>query len=173
IYLHYLSKALADEGHEVMVYSGPPYPELATTVRLVKVPSLDLYAKEKPLRSLRFKNLLSLTDIIEWLSKLSGGFAEPCTFGRRLLKSHLNELKGFDIIHDNQSLCYALPTLQDKGCKVVATIHHPIHRDRLFAINTAKDWLHRLLVRRWYYFINMQERVVPKINHLITVSERS
>lgn len=173
IYLHYLSKALANEGHEVVVFSGPPYPELAINVRLVKVPGLDLYAKEKPLRSLRFKNLLSLGDMLEWLSKLSGGFAEPYTFGRRLAQNYLEELKSFDIVHDNQSLCFGLLTLQENGCNVIATIHHPIHRDRRFAIDSAKDFLHRLLVRRWYSFISMQERVAKNLSNIITVSNCS
>src|SRR3982750_2326745 len=44
IYLHYLSKALVDLGHEVDVISGPPYPELDERVKLIQLPSLDLYA---------------------------------------------------------------------------------------------------------------------------------
>ena len=44
IYLHYLSKALIEAGHSVDVISSPPYPELDPRVRLIKIPSLDLYA---------------------------------------------------------------------------------------------------------------------------------
>ena len=33
-------------GHQVTVISGPPYPQLVEGVRLVKLPSLDLYARE-------------------------------------------------------------------------------------------------------------------------------
>ena len=33
-------------GHQVTVISGPPYPQLVEGVMLVKLPSLDLYARE-------------------------------------------------------------------------------------------------------------------------------
>ena len=46
VYLRYLSQALMALGHEVTVISGPPYPDLVDTVRLVKLPSLDLYARD-------------------------------------------------------------------------------------------------------------------------------
>ena len=42
IYVTHLSKALTDLGHQVTVFSGPPYPNLDPKVSLVKVPSLDL-----------------------------------------------------------------------------------------------------------------------------------
>src|SRR6478752_4309613 len=85
IYLNYLSKALVDLGHSVDVISGPPYPELDSRVKLIQLPSLDLYAVKHPARALRPKHLLSFTDFYEWWSKLSGGFGEPYTFGRRLV----------------------------------------------------------------------------------------
>ena len=173
IYLHYLSKALSELGHEVVVFSGPPYPELAGSVRLEKVPGLDLYAKDKPLRSLRFKNLLNQNDMHEWLSKLSGGFAEPQIFGNRLLKIYSKELQSFDVVHDNQSLCFGLLKLQSMNVNTVATIHHPIHRDLAFAEASAKDWFHRFLIRRWYKFLRMQENVALQLNNIITVSEQS
>ena len=84
IYIKYLSKALVDAGHHVDVISGPPYPHLDPRVRLIELPSLDLFANG--LASLRLHHLRSLTNIIEWLSKLTGGFAEPYTFGRRAVK---------------------------------------------------------------------------------------
>ena len=79
--MRYLSKALVDAGHSVDVISGPPYPLLDPRVRLIKLPSLDLF--EHGLRSLRPRHLTSMSNIIEWLSQLTGGFAEPYTFGRR------------------------------------------------------------------------------------------
>ena len=75
IYIKYLSKALVDAGHEVDVISGPPYPHLDPRVKLIELPSLDLFANG--LMSLRLHHLRSLTNIIEWTSKLTGGFAEP------------------------------------------------------------------------------------------------
>ena len=173
IYLHYLSKALSNLGHDVTVFSGQPYPQLHASVKLKKVPGMNLYAEKSPARALKLRNLLSFTDMVEWLSKLSGGFAEPWCFGRRLQIDLKKTLAEFDIIHDNQSLSYGLLALQQTGLNIVATIHHPIHKDRKFAIDSAKDRLHRLLVKRWYSFLKMQENVVEKLPHIITVSNTS
>lgn len=173
IYIHYLSKALADLGHKVEVISGPPYPELDARVRLIQLPSLDLYAKKNPTRALRPKHLLSLTDFYEWWSKLSGSFAEPYTFGRRLVKHFKARRPRYDIVHDNQSLCYGLLQLQQKNYTVVATVHHPITRDRDLALLAAQGWGHRWLIRRWYNFLSMQQKVVQRLAHITTVSRQS
>ncbi len=171
IYLKYLSSALAALGHQVDVYSGPPYPELENTVRLIKVPSLDLFEHENHVTALRPKHLCSYTDTIEWFSMLCGGFAEPYTFGRRIQK--LLKSSDYDIVHDNQSLSHGLVKLQKSGTRVVSTIHHPIHRDREIALAAADNWQDRLLIKRWYSFLAMQNKVVRKLQHVVTVSEQS
>lgn len=173
IYLHYLSKALVDAGHQVDVISGPPYPDLDVRVRLIKLPSLDLYAAPSHVRALRWHHLGSFTDTFEWWTMLTGGFAEPYTFGRRLVRYFRRHPAQYDIIHDNQSLCYGLLTLQARGLPVVATVHHPITRDRELALAAAPDWGHRLLVRRWYSFLAMQRKVARQLRHIVTVSEQS
>ncbi len=171
IYIKYLAAALVRAGHQVDVYSGPPYPELEVGARLIKVPSLDLYACDNHVTALRWQHLRSFSDTYEWWTMLTGGFAEPYTFGRRLEK-YLSP-GDYDIIHDNQSLCYGLLNLQNRGAKVVATIHHPIHRDRELALAEQNDWGMRLLVKRWYSFLRMQERVVRGLEHIVTVSRCS
>jgi len=171
IYLKYLSRALSALGHHIDVFSGPPYPELDENIRLIKIPSLDLFEQASHIKALRPKHLRSFTDTYEWWSMLTGGFAEPYTFGRRLLK-RLSSDK-YDIIHDNQSLCSALLHLQKSKANVVSTIHHPIHRDRAIALRDAKTWGDRLLIKRWYSFLNMQERVAAQLQHITTVSHTS
>lgn len=173
IYLHYLSKALVDAGHQVDVISGPPYPELDARVRLIKLPSLDLYASPNHVRALRWHHLRSFTDTYEWWTMLTGGFGEPYTFGRRLVKYFKKHGCSYDIVHDNQSLCYGLLKLQARGLPVVATVHHPITRDRELALAAAPDRGHRWLVKRWYSFLGMQKKVVQQLRHVITVSEQS
>ena len=173
IYLQYLSKALVDLGHSVDVISGPPYPELDARIHLIKLPSLDLYAHKNPHWALRPKHLLSLADLSEWWSKLSGGFGEPYSFGRRLVRYFKNHKPSYDIIHDNQSLCYGLLKLQSQGENVIATVHHPITRDRELAIAAATTKGQRWLINRWYSFLSMQEKVVQQLNHIITVSQQS
>lgn len=171
IYLCYLSRALTELGHQVDVYSGPPYPQLDEHIQLFKIPSLDLYEQPSMLKALTWRNLLSYTDMVEWLSKLTGGFAEPYTFGRRVAKAL--KKSDYDVIHDNQSLAWGLIRLQQQGKTVVSTIHHPIHRDRQLAIDSAPDSGYRWLVKRWYSFLTMQERVVQQLDHAITVSATS
>lgn len=173
IYLHYLSKALVELGHNVDVISGPPYPELDARVRLIKLPSLDLYAHKNPHWALRPKHLLSLADFYEWWSKLSGSFGEPYSFGRRLVHHFKINKLHYDIVHDNQSLCYGLLRLQVQGENIVATVHHPITRDREIAVAAATTKGHRWLIIRWYSFLTMQEDVVQKLNHILTVSKQS
>ncbi|MFI2810723.1 glycosyltransferase family 4 protein [Microbulbifer sp. JSM ZJ756] len=173
VYLYYLSKALVEAGHQVDVISGQPYPELDPRVRLIKMPGLNLYEVENPTRALRWRHLLSWADFFEWWSKLTGGFAEPYTFGRRAAKYLRRHGMHYDIVHDNQSLCDGLLEIESNGLPVVATIHHPITRDRDLAVQAAPDWRYRLLVRRWHSFLRMQKRVSRKLAHIVTVSAQS
>ena len=173
IYIKYLSRALTAEGHEVHVISGPPYPDLDDNIRLIKIPSLDLFTVEHHIRALRFKHLLSWADFFEWWTMATGGFAEPYTFGRRLKHFFKKHKPAYDVIHDNQSLCYGTLWLQDEGHPLLTTIHHPVTSDRDIALKAASTWQERLLIRRWHSFINMQEKVVRKLKHIITVSEVS
>ena len=53
VYVRHLSRELVRLGHEVEVFSGPPYPDLDEGVRLTKVPSLDLYREPDPFRTPR------------------------------------------------------------------------------------------------------------------------
>ena len=171
MYLRYLSKALVEAGHSVDVISGPPYPHLDPRVRLVELPSLDLFANG--LLSLRPRHLKSMTNIIEWTSKLTGGFAEPYTFGRRAVK-YLRAHRGeYDLIHDNQSLSYGMLEIQDMGVPLVTTLHHPITSDLRIALNAARNAWERLLIRRWHSFLNMQKKVARQLHHIVTVSDCS
>ena len=173
VYLNYLSKALVEVGHKVDVISGPPYPELDPRVTLIKKPSLDLFAAPSHVMALRPKHLLSWSDFFEWWSMLTGGFAEPYTFSRRVAKHMKRHGEDYDIVHDNQCLGWGLLKMQDSGIPTIATVHHPITRDRQLALDAAPNWKHRLLVRRWHSFLGMQKKVVQKLNHVVTVSEQS
>jgi glycosyltransferase involved in cell wall biosynthesis len=171
VYLRYLSKALVEAGHTVDVISGPPYPHLDAGVRLIKIPSLDLF--ENGLLSLRPHHLKSMSNIIEWVSKLTGGFAEPHTFGRRVVKYLRRHGHEYDLIHDNQSLSYGMLDIQKMGLPLVTTLHHPITSDLRIALNAAKNWRERLLIRRWHSFLNMQKKVVKQLRNIVTVSDCS
>lgn len=173
IYIKYVARALRDLGHQVDVISGAPYPELDDDIALIKLPGMNLFETERPGRALRWHHLKSPTDLFEWLSKMSGGFPEPYTFGRRVVKYLRQHTHVYDIVHDNQSLSYGMLKLQKMGLPVVSTIHHPITYDRDIAIAHEPNWGMRLLIRRWHHFLAMQTKVARRLKHIITVSERS
>ena len=173
IYLKFLSRALVERGHQVDVISGEPWPELDERVRLIKLPGLNLFAADNHVTALRARHLLSWTDFIEWLSMLTGGFAEPYTFGRRLVQYFKRHRPDYDLVHDNQSLSYGTLQLQKMGVPLVTTIHHPITSDLRIALKNAENWKLRLLIRRWHSFLRMQKKVVSQLDYLVTVSEAS
>ena len=171
VYLNYLSRYLSRRGHSVTVVSGPPYPYLDGDVTLVKLESLDLY--ENGLGSVRPGHFFSRLERIEWFSKLTGGFAEPFTFGERVKKWFVGREDDFDIIHDNQTIADGVLELQARGLPLVTTIHHPITRDYRVALSAEPKWYMRLLIHRWHTFLRMQKRVAPQLKSVVTVSTAS
>ena len=104
IYMRLISKALVDLGHHVDVISGPPYPILDERIGLIKLPSLDMYARENPITCLSREILSNKTDLFEWWSHNWGGFPEPYTFGERMADYMRDKIDQYDIMHDNQTL---------------------------------------------------------------------
>ena len=169
IYVRHLSKALQGLGHEVTVISGPPYANLDESIKLEKIPSLGLFEAKDKLKEFKLNFLFSPVDLYEWITAMTGGFPEPYTFGHRVLK-HLKESKqDFEIILDNQSLCYSLIDIQ-KLYPLVVTIHHPITKDHRLEMENASNWKERLSSRRWHNFLPMQKKVATKLNKIICVS---
>lgn len=170
VYVKYLSRALTNLGHSVDVISGKPYPELDPEVTLIELPGENLFEEPSRLRAFEPSYLRSPTKLFEWASVLTGGFPEPYTFGRRVVQYFEEHEPSYDIVHDNQSLCYGLLELREMGEPLVTTIHHPITVDRECDLEHADDLLTRLLIRRWYRFLSMQKTVVRNLSHVITVS---
>ncbi|MDT5077655.1 MAG: hypothetical protein QOJ80_2292 [Mycobacterium sp.] len=173
VYVRHLSRGLVELGHNVEVFSGQPYPEgLDPRVRLTKVPSLDLYREPDPFRIPRPSELHDRIDVLELLATWTAGFPEPKTFCLRVARLLADRLDDFDVVHDNQSLGTGLLTIAELGLPVVATVHHPITRDKVLDVAAAK-WWRKPLVRRWYGFAEMQKRVARRIPELLTVSSTS
>ena len=172
IYVKYLSKALYDLGHEIDVFSGPPYPDLDPKIKLVKIPSLGLYEKKSKLYDVNPMELLNPINLFEWLSANSGGFPEPYTFGKRIKKILKKNLHKYDVIHDNQSLAYELLFFQ-KRKPLVTTIHHPISLDLAYQLQSTNDIFLKLLMRRWHSFLVMQRFVAKRLNKIIVPSNSS
>jgi len=174
VYLYYISRALVDMGHTVDIISGPPYPELDPRVGLIRLESLDLYAQ--PTNRIGIPNMperarRNWVDFYEYVAHVSGAFPEPNTFGMRMVRYMRDKIDQYDVVHDNQTLCWGLLKLEKMGLPIVGTLHHPITRDRRISLDAADTLTLKLLIRRWYSFLNMQIKVARKLNPLIVVSE--
>ncbi len=173
VYVRHLSRGLADLGHHVEVFSGQPYPEqLDPRVLLCQVPSLDLYREPDPFRTPHPREIRDHIDVLELATMWTAGFPEPRTFSLRAARLLAERRDDFDVVHDNQSLGVGLLDIAALGLPVVATVHHPITRDRLLDVAAAR-WWRKPLVRRWYGFSKMQQRVARSIPDLVTVSSSS
>src|SRR6201987_1795634 len=173
VYVRHLSRGLVELGHHVEVFSGQPYPEgLDPRVVLTEGPSLDMYREPDPFRIPRPGEIRDRIDLRELAAVWTAGFPEPRTFSLRAARLLAERRDDFDVVHDNQSLGVGLLEIAAAGLPVVATVHHPIPRDRVLDLAAAR-WWRKPLVRRWYGFLEMQERVARSIPDLLTVSSSS
>ncbi len=170
VYVKSLSRALSDLGHQVDVISGPPYPMLDPDIRLIQLPSLDLYNPVDLFRVPKISELLNFTNLIEWLGISTMGFSEPLTFGMRAYQYLKDKFHKYDIVHDNQSLSYGIWAIKKK-IPTIATIHHPITVDLNIAVKSEPVLWKKIKHLRWYSFLDMQKRVTKTLPHIITVSE--
>ena len=172
IYIKHLSRALNSLGHDVSVLSGPPYPELDDNVELIKIPSLGLFESGERLEAFRLSFLWNPIDFYEWITVMTGGFPEPYTYGKRVIKKLKDSNFKFDVLLDNQSLSDSLLEIQENH-PLAVTIHHPITKDHRLEMESATSWKEKLSSSRWHYFLPMQKRVAPQLNHIICVSQPS
>jgi glycosyltransferase involved in cell wall biosynthesis len=176
IYAANIARELTHLGHEVHVIAGPPLPELEPGIPLHEIPNGNFFAqpmrdalpRDNPFRALFPSHLWELG-----LTRFNV-FPEMTAFGLRLLVrwKKLQSRHRFDVVLDNQSLSWGLLGIQSSGVPVVAMVHHPLHIDRL-----ADFELDPRFVRKWkrtlYFPLMMQERVVPRVARLLTVSHAS
>ena len=172
IYIKHLSRALNSLGHDVSVLSGPPYPELDDNVELIKIPSLGLFESGERLEAFRLSFLWNPIDFYEWITVMTGGFPEPYTYGKRVIKKLKESNFKFDVLLDNQSLSDSLLEIQENH-PLAVTIHHPITKDHRLEMESATNWKEKLSSSRWHNFLPMQKRVAPQLNHIICVSQPS
>lgn len=177
VYVYYLSKFLARQGHEVHMIQGPPYTWDTPWCVQHRLPNYNLFATRKfftrfmPPDASPF-TLFEPIHFFEFSATRFGFFPEMLAFSIRAynLLRELWKEKPFDIIHDNQTLAYGLILIKALGAPVVSTIHHPLSEDRKADFQQLPG-LYDRLKRVVYYPIDMNRRVTPFMDDLITVSE--
>ncbi|MFZ4812678.1 MAG: glycosyltransferase family 4 protein, partial [Ilumatobacteraceae bacterium] len=172
IYTRHLTKALADLGHHIEVFSGQPYPVLDERVPLHQLPSLDMWNDHFPGRFPAYWEIKSKGDVVEVLTHLKGSFGEPLAFSVRVLDQLKRRQRDFDLVHDNQCLGYGILRVE-KLIPTIVTLHHPITRDRALEMEHATSGKRRRSVGRWYSFVKMQGRVASRMPRIVVVSANS
>jgi glycosyltransferase involved in cell wall biosynthesis len=172
VYTRHLTKALADLGHHVEVFSGQPYPILDPRVELHQMPSLDIWNDHYPGRMPSYWEIKTKGDIIEAAQFMTGTFSEPLAFSVRIHDVLKKRRADFDLVHDNQCLGYGMLAVE-KMMPTIVTLHHPITRDRALEIEASKTWRKKYSISRWYSFVKMQGRVASRMPRIVVVSENS
>lgn len=170
VYLKNLSRALTDLGHNVLVASGPPDPQLHGDIPVHHIRGLDLYNPKDPFRIPTLHELSEPINLLEWIGVATMGFPEPFTFGLRAYQFLRRRRGRFDIIHDNQSLSYGIWAI-GRLMPTIATIHHPITVDRDLAVKSVSAFWKKIKHLRWHSFLRMQKLVSRNLPGIITVSE--
>ena len=171
IYVYELSKALKKLGHDIHIFSGPPYPKVPSEVKFEKIENLNLFETfnlNDRLKKFLQKSNRDYLDYYEFFVTLIGGFPEMRTFGARTAKL-LIQRGGYDIILDNQSLSYGILALQ-KHFPLIEILHHPITQDYKYDLIFSKGIIHRFFRHRWYSFLKMNKFVAPRLKQIITPS---
>ena len=172
IYIQGLTQALIDLGHEVDVISGPPYPNICSNAKLIKIPSLTIFENQSFFPKKWWRIFSSWANFNEWFLARLGIFSEPITFGKRVYQFFKHTSYKYDIVHDNQSLFYESLLIQ-KTHPFIATIHHPITKDYAIYKKHTHSLFASIGLRQWYRFLEMQKTVSKKLKYILTVSESS
>jgi len=181
VYLHALTRELAQLGHEIDVFVGPPYPDPMPWARVFEIENCEFWGarfKKQPGAFLPRPDPLRIFEPLnfyEYAVTRFGFLPEPFAFSVRAARAVLAELRAgarYDLVHDVQSVSYGLLLLQRLGLPVVTTIHHPLTVDRrssLIRDRTFKEFKGTLT----FYPVRTQARVARRLDAVITSSEAS
>ena len=182
VYLWFLARALADQGHQVDVFVGPPYPDdMPFARRVEQLPNQELWARwyggdyagmrppEGPL------HMLSPLRFYELAASWMGFLPEPFAFSVRALRAMTQRVRSgerWDLVHDVQCLGWGLLGLRAIGLPLVTTVHHPLTVDRRASFVRDTN-LREAIGTMAFYPIGMQSFVARRLDRVLTSSEWS
>ncbi|HUJ73449.1 MAG TPA: glycosyltransferase family 4 protein, partial [bacterium] len=174
VYLYHLSRALAEHGHQVTVLVGPPYPRpMEAWARVHQVDNLNLWGvyRRAWLPERRPWRLLAPWNLFDFAATRLRFFPEPLSFSFRALGllARLLRSRGFDVLHDVQTLGYGMLGMKAFGIPMLSTVHHPLSIDRAeaFARNRTFEEDYHTAV---FYPLAMQARVIRAMDRVLTCS---
>jgi len=181
IYLYALTQELANAGHEVDLFVGPPYPDPMPWARVIPI-SNERYWDRKftkgwaaPVGKRHPLDVFDPLNFWEFFVTRFGFFPEPFAFSVRAARAVLGEIRAgrrYDLVHDVQTLGYGLLLLQAIGLPAVATIHHPLTIDRRSSLQRDPSFMHRV-GSLTFHPVRTQARVARKLDAMITSSDAS
>lgn len=182
VYLWFLARALAEQGHEVDVFVGPPYPDpMPFAGQVEHLPNQQLWARwfardpagmRPPEGAL---HMFTPLRFYELAASFLGFLPEPFAFSVRALRSLSERLRRgerWDIVHDVQCLGWGLLPLRAMGLPLVTTVHHPLTVDRRASFVRDTN-LREAIGTMAFYPIGMQSFVARRLDRVITSSEWS
>lgn len=174
VYLYYLTRALAQRGHQITVIVGPPYPAdmpWADVRREINHQfwgwHLDWLPKSNPFHIYQPLNFL------EYMYRRVGFFPEPMGFSMRAFRTFGNiaRKRRFDLVHDVQSLGFGLIPLTWSDIPVISTIHHPLTVDLRASMNQPGKTFTDVMGSIEFYPVLMQGFVARRLSAIVTSTE--
>ncbi|MCP4005894.1 MAG: glycosyltransferase family 4 protein [bacterium] len=181
IYLHALTRRLAQMGHEIDVFVGPPYPDPMPWANEFRIENQMFWGsrfKSGPGAFLPQPDPLRIfhpLNFFEYAVSRFGFLPEPFAFSVRAARQVLARIREgvrYELVHDVQSVGYGLLGLQAIGLPVVTMIHHPLSVDRRSSLQRDRTF-EEFKGSLTFYPVRTQARVARRLAGVLTSSEVS
>ncbi len=181
LYLAALTRALAERGHEIDVFVGPPYPDPLPRARVFPIENQQFWGARFSRDPAAFLprpdpfRIFHPLNFYEYAVTRFGFLPELFAFSMRAAAALQAELRSgvrYTLVHDVQSLGYGLLWLQALGLPVVSTIHHPLTIDRASSLRRDTNFS-ELKGSLTFYPVRTQARVARRLAGILTSSAAS
>ncbi len=182
VYLWFLARELARQGHAVDVLVGPPWPDpMPFAGQVTRIPNPRFWGKwflrqagamlprPDPLR------IFAPLTFYELAASRLGFLPEPFAFSVRAFQTLAARLRGgarYDLLHDVQGLGFGVLALRALGLPVVTTVHHPLSVDRRASFARDRS-LREAIGTMTFYPVGMQAFVARRVERVFTSSRAS